>query len=82
MTSIRLYLPLESSVRMVANNLLGPDDKTGDSGVAKNPAFSRSHSSSVSIMQKKVFLVSIFAGTLLLKVSDQIIMLSANVPRE
>ena len=33
---------------MVANNRFGPVDKTGDKGVAKNPAFSLSHSSSDS----------------------------------
>ena len=33
---------------MVANKRFGPVDKTGDKGVAKNPAFSLSHSSSDS----------------------------------
>ena len=47
MHSTRLYRPL-SSVFMVANKRFGPVDKTGDKGVAKNPAFSLSHSSSDS----------------------------------
>ena len=47
MHSTKLYLPL-SSVFMVANKRFGPVDKTGDKGVAKNPAFSLSHSSSDS----------------------------------
>ena len=47
MHSTKLYRPL-SSVFMVANKRFGPVDKTGDKGVAKNPAFSLSHSSSDS----------------------------------
>ena len=47
MHSTRLYRPL-SSVFIVANKRFGPEDKTGDKGVAKNPAFSLSHSSSDS----------------------------------